>query len=299
MKRGIHHEYLSFFNCLCVCSRMYTYILKEGDKSLESIWLNQRYIRLGKLLQMSGVEEIPKGRDPNLYFSSLYHQNPSGNIGRNNNRGISGSSQIKDNNSGNRGSLIGENGNGGNEGRQSSSKRKRVNYNIQQIQAEQFLTARPKSKSISQEFEDEVIDLVGDKDKDARKSNISVAELRKAARRFDELNRENYNENVRIEIPKNITGLIVKRNSNAGAVVKRLLISKKTWTNFVDELNKSEMKLVSNGNSPLEVKPNALQLEKLCTICGGVSYSSCIKCSTRVCSIKCQHIHDETRCTHF
>ncbi|GAV26990.1 hypothetical protein PMKS-000451 [Pichia membranifaciens] len=269
---------------------------------------------------MRGVEEIAKGRDPGLYFSSLYHQNPSGGVGR---RGVANANFVDSRSGTPGGDTIGEaagvdtiggngtargagGGSGGGEmsiaARQavmpSSVKRKRVNYNIQQIQAEQFLTGRPKSKSIGEELEAELIDLTGNKNAQVRRSNISMAELKKAQRRFEELNRENYNENVRIEIPKNVTGLVVKRSTNAGAVVKRLLISKKGWSNFADELNKNELKLVSN-DGPLEVRPNAFQIEKLCTICGGVSYSSCIKCRARVCSVKCQNIHNETRCTHF
>jgi zinc finger HIT domain-containing protein 1 len=247
---------------------------------------------------MVGVEEIPRGRNANTYFSSLYSTNPSGGLGQNGSGSISQPQRNRSATPNSDAILDGSGTVGGSEsisGREQSSKRKRVNYNIQQIQAEQFLTSRPKSKSLSEDYENEIIDLTNSN----RENNISIAELRRANRRFDELNRENYNENLRFETPKNVTGLLVKRNNNAGAVVKRLLISKKTWSNYVDELNKNELKLITNGSSPLEVKPNALQLEKLCTICGGVSYSSCIKCTARVCSIKCQNIHNETRCTHF
>lgn len=261
---------------------------------------------------MKGVEEIPKGRDSNVYFSSLYHLNPTNtsNTVKGTGRNISNAgsrNNTPDIINISNGEIIPDSINPSriNEGdsiaaRQissSSGSRKRVNYNIQQIQAEQFLTAKPKSKSITEELEAELIDSTGNSST-YRHSNISIAELRKAQRRFEELNRENYNENSRIEIPKNITGLVIKRNNNASAVVKRLLISKKGWSNFTDELNKSDLKLISN-DGPLEVKPNALQLEKLCTICGMVSYSSCMKCRARVCSVKCQHIHNETRCTHF
>lgn len=255
---------------------------------------------------MRGVEEIQKGRDSNIYFSSLYHQNPTIGSGRNmntnsNRSGSRGVTPIGDSNT-NMGDYqdagVTETSNGSTMSKSGTGiKRKRVNYNIQQIQAEQFLTSRPKAKSISEELEAELIDLTG-KSSGGNISTISIAELRKAQRRFDELNRENYSENVRIEIPKNVTGLIVHRNTNAGAVVKRSLISKKGWSNFTDELNKNDLKLISN-DGPLEVKPNALQFEKLCTICGGVSYSSCIKCGARVCSVKCQRIHNETRCTNF
>lgn len=262
---------------------------------------------------MKGVEEIPKGRDSNVYFSSLYHLNPTNTLSTTvkgvgpNNSNLGSRNNTPDIGNISNGEMITDSINVSriNESdsiasRQvslSSGSRKRINYNVQQIQAEQFLTAKPKSKSVTEELEAELIDLTGNS-LSYRHNNISIAELRKAQRRFEELNRENYSENSRIEIPKNITGLVIKRNSNASAVVKRLLISKKGWSNFTDELNKSDLKLISS-DGPLEVKPNALQLEKLCTICGMVSYSSCIKCSARVCSVKCQHIHNETRCTHF
>lgn len=244
---------------------------------------------------MPAVEEIPKGRDPHTYFSSLYNANPYGGTGRTNARSTQNQRARSTTPHGD--SIVDGPEMNENSDRTQPYKRKRVNYNIQQIQAEQFLTARPKSKSLTQELENEFVDSADGNT--SRESNISIAELRRASRRFDELNRENYNENIKIEIPKNITGLIVKRKNNANAVVKRFLISKKTWTNFNDELNKSELRLITNGISPLELKPNTLQLEKLCSICGGVSYSSCIKCTARVCSIKCQNIHNETRCTQF
>lgn len=233
---------------------------------------------------MRGVEEIPRGRSANIYFSSLYQANPTLNSGKTsqNNRGNERSGTPNE-----------DNHNGDYEDK--PNKRKRVNYNIQQIQAEQFLTGKTKAKSLSEEFESEYVDLTNG----SGNNNISIAELRRATRRFDELNRENYNENIKIEIPKSVTGLVVKRNTTPSPAVKRFIISKKTWNNYLDELNKSDIKLITTGSGPLEVKPNALQLEKLCTICGGVSYSSCIKCKLRVCSVKCQHIHDETRCTHF
>lgn len=238
---------------------------------------------------MVSVQEIPKGRDPGTYFSSLHNLNPTTATGRNNARAAT--PQTTDNKAPNSDNTATRQPTGPN-------KRKRVNYNVQQIQAEQFLTAKPKSKSLGEELETEILESSENGGR-SRENTILLAELKRAHRRFEELNRENYNENVRVEIPKNVTGLIVKRNTTTSAAVKRLLLSKKTWSNFLDELNKNEVKLISTGNSPLEVKPNALQLEKLCTICGGVSYSSCIKCRVRVCSVKCQHVHDETRCTHF
>ncbi len=120
-------------------------------------------------------------------------------------------------------------------------------------------------------------------------------QLRKANRRFDELNRENYSEGVKIDIPKTLGPKISKRTTTPSMAVKRILNSKKTWTNYIDELEKSELRLLRS----LEIRPGQLKLKRLCTICGNISYSTCIKCGSRVCCLKCQGTHNDTRCTNF
>lgn len=216
---------------------------------------------------MYGIQEVPKGHNPQVFVSSL-HAVPGKAFERSMNGGLT---QI----------------NGG-----SSDKRRRVNYNVQQIQAEQFnLPAKHKYSNGMMDGED---------DDEIATFDLSPLEMKKATKRFDELNRENYNESggAKIELPKTISGHVINRDSKPSAVVKRFLVSKKTWSNFSDEIPKSQMRLIHNSGS-LVVVPNSTQIKKLCTICGGLSYSSCIKCGSRVCSVKCQKIHDETRCTQY
>lgn len=156
-------------------------------------------------------------------------------------------------------------------------KRKRVNYNVKQIQQQQFM----RNENSDEEEEEEHI--------------MNVLEARKANKRFDELNRENYNDSVKIEVPKSITGLHSQRHSKPGVTVKRILNSKKTWSNYQDEISKKQLRQMRR----LEVPPNVERTKKLCTICGNISNTSCIKCGARVCSVKCTTVHKETRCTQF
>lgn len=209
---------------------------------------------------MYGIQEIPKGHNAAVFVSSL-HAVPT----RAYDRSTGG-------------------GGGGGE------KRRRVNYNVQQIQAEQFnLPVKNKLGGGMEGDEDE---------EDLTANDLSPLEMKKANKRFEELNRENYNESgTKVDVPKGIGHTIV-RDNKPSPTVKRMLVSKKTWGNFGDEIPKGQMRLIHNSGS-LVVAPNQTQLKKLCTICGGVSYSSCIKCASRVCSVRCQKIHDETRCTQY
>ncbi|QPG74229.1 hypothetical protein FOA43_001554 [Brettanomyces nanus] len=163
-------------------------------------------------------------------------------------------------------------------------KRKRVNYNVKKIQQAQFT----RNDASDDENED------GNHETEEEKM-MSALELKKANKRFEELNRENYNDSVKIEVPKNLTQLHFMRNSKPSVAVRRLLNSKKTWSNYLDELDKKEVRKLNR----LEVRPNISRTKKLCTICGNISWSSCTKCGARVCSVKCMGMHKETRCTNF
>lgn len=231
-----------------------------------SIFFDQIFVfHIIHIKEMYGIQEVSKGHNPQVFVSSL-HAVPTKGF----DRSVTGTT-----------SHIGT---------ASGDKRRRVNYNVQQIQAEQFnLPAKHKYSN----------GMEGDDEEETVAFDLSPLEMKKATKRFEELNRENYNETGnKIELPKMISGHTINRDSKPGAVVKRLLVSKKTWSNFSDEIPKSQMKLIHNSGS-LVVVPNSTQIKKLCTICGGLSYSSCIKCGSRVCCVKCQKIHDETRCTQY
>ncbi|GMM27557.1 hypothetical protein DAMA08_002730 [Martiniozyma asiatica (nom. inval.)] len=162
-----------------------------------------------------------------------------------------------------------------------SARRKPVTYYTDPLNPPPSSTAET-SKSSSNSKNDNLNGIIPNK--------ISI----KAARRFDELDRENYSD-VRVELPKSITGLIVLRRTNPNAAVKRALVSRKTWSNYLDEVKT----IRGLQNKPLVIPVDKLVMAKLCTICGSVSFSICTKCSERVCGVKCMDIHHQTRCTQF
>ncbi|GME82510.1 unnamed protein product [Ambrosiozyma monospora] len=245
---------------------------------------------------MHQVEEIPKGGNPNHYFSSLnaVPGKPMTSMFNNNSAGgpqDSGSSSQTTTQAGHH---------------SHQHKRKRVNYNIQEIQAQQLRLASASNnnkKKKSNANDTGTNDGAGNGDNDieeisAEESLLSQIELKKANKRFEELNRENYNETPQLQkydIPKNLGSRIERKPRAASAVVKRLLISKKTWANYVDEVDKRELRMIKK----LEVKTDKVRFKKLCTICGNVSFSSCLRCGSRVCSVKCSKTHLETRCSTF
>lgn len=156
------------------------------------------------------------------------------------------------------------------------TKRRRVNYNIQQLQAQQFDTSVAPPPDATPPID------------------------KKAQRRFDELSRENYTDTRwEVPLPRSVTGLVIKRpttslsssKSQAGAAVRRALVSRKNWSNWVEELGDS-LRILDQ----VEVPPQKTR-EKLCSVCGSRSFSSCIVCKARVCSVRCQNVHKETRCT--
>lgn len=220
---------------------------------------------------MVGVQEVPRGSNPRVYFSSLYARKASSRAGGSSaGYGVSGSS----------GSIggLGSEGTDSNGGSGTNAapapKRKRINYNQTAL-------------------EEKAMGLVTDEPDEA---TTVAAEVKQANKRFDLLDKENYNDQVRIELPK--TGffkapVIKQKKTNPSVTVKRLLVSRKTFTNYYDEIDKSQW----NSLKLLESEPDTKQMKKLCTICGNISFSSCIKCGSRVCCVRCQTTHSETRCT--
>ncbi|ODV86590.1 hypothetical protein CANARDRAFT_195524 [[Candida] arabinofermentans NRRL YB-2248] len=161
--------------------------------------------------------------------------------------------------------------------RTSGAKRKRINYNISALQQSN--------------------------EQQQQQMQVNQAEHRKAMKRFEELNSENYNDHSKFEIPKTFHSLTptqakkltTSRSTKPSVAVRRILNSKKNWSNYLDEIDKSELRYYNK----LEVKPDTFRARKLCTICGNTSFSSCIKCSARVCCLKCQVTHNETRCSNY
>ncbi|VEU23112.1 DEKNAAC104236 [Brettanomyces naardenensis] len=169
--------------------------------------------------------------------------------------------------------------------RHTAGKRRRVNYNVKQIQQAQF-TRNPDSEDDPKEE---------DNHETEEERLMSALEQKKANKRFEELNRENYNDSIKVDVPKNMTGRHSMRVSKPSIAVKRILNSKRVWSNYVDELDKKEVRRLDR----MEVRPSISRTKKLCTICGNISWSSCVNCGARVCSVKCMTVHKETRCSSY
>ena len=226
---------------------------------------------------MHTVEELPGGkkgsRNTDYYYSSLYAPGPlsSHMVAPRTAQGLSGSTYSA----------------------RKMNKRQRVNYNVKEMQQAQFMRAKidggngNSTKNDSRNAEEERIS--------EEERLMSALELKKANKRFEELSRENYNDNIKIEVPKNITHMRSLRNRKPSITVRRILNSKKTWTNYLDEIDKQELRELR----ALEARPTVERTKNLCTICGNISSSRCIKCGARVCCLKCMQVHQDTRCTSF
>jgi zinc finger HIT domain-containing protein 1 len=119
---------------------------------------------------------------------------------------------------------------------------------------------------------------------------------RAQSKRLADLERENYHDNVKIEIPK--LDLLVGPNMSKGGVrvgatvnSRRILGSKKTLTNHLDD-DPSSTRLLQESYAPASRYPPRY----LCSICGYWGKVTCIRCGARYCSLGCEETHRETRC---
>uniref|UniRef100_A0A060TII4 ARAD1D46772p n=1 Tax=Blastobotrys adeninivorans TaxID=409370 RepID=A0A060TII4_BLAAD len=120
----------------------------------------------------------------------------------------------------------------------------------------------------------------------------SATKLRAQVRRLAELERENYQDNVKIDIPR--LDLRPGAQPPKGMTInsRRILGSKKTLNNHLDDDPKGA-KSYQDVVTPPSVYPAR---EPLCSICGYWGRVSCIRCGAKYCSIPCEAVHRETRC---
>lgn len=117
----------------------------------------------------------------------------------------------------------------------------------------------------------------------------SSTKTRAIARRLNELERENYNDSVKIEIPRDIYS--PNNAAKKSAAVKKILASKKTLQNFFDEDSQGAERFQFVASST-----SAYPKRRLCTVCGYKGVCSCVRCGLRYCSRVCEEAHTETRC---
>lgn len=139
----------------------------------------------------------------------------------------------------------------------------------------------------------------------------NLVEEKNSIKRFSELDRENYNENARIDLPKlgikfdyaryphrSPRNPKVKQKQSVVQHVRKVLASRRGLTNYLDEDERNATILFSKvsrkKNTMLMVPP-----KKLCSICGDNAPGSCVRCQARVCGVKCCNVHNETRCPNF
>lgn len=117
----------------------------------------------------------------------------------------------------------------------------------------------------------------------------SSTKTRAIARRLNELERENYNDSVKLEPPRDIYS---PNNANKkGTALKKILASKKTLQNFFDEDSQGAERFQFVASST-----SAYPKRRLCTVCGYKGFCSCVRCGFRYCSKTCEEAHTETRC---
>ncbi|KAK9453343.1 hypothetical protein V1511DRAFT_512976 [Dipodascopsis uninucleata] len=124
-----------------------------------------------------------------------------------------------------------------------------------------------------------------------RKRNVQQVELvalrRATNRRLAELERENYHDGIKIDVPRSEG----RQSSGKTAGVRKLLASKKTITNLFDEDEAG-----ANEYYATAARPSTYPSRALCSVCGYWGDITCMRCKARYCSLPCEATHRETRC---
>lgn len=219
---------------------------------------------------MNFVEEIPRGSDPNVYFSSNINLKAS-------KSGYSSSN--------------------------TDQSRKRMAtgaYNLSQLEAnahdssinENLLEVRKSMKRFQEIDRENYVDQHSKLD--LPRSGLNVD--------FKNFNSEDYPIFDLINYSNNIN-----KNKNSSRRVKqgqtpatkKILASRKTINNYMDD-DIVHAKIIKEGKIyPKMDATHALPGKKLCSICGSDSPNRCVRCGTRYCGVKCLTIHKETRCSGY
>ncbi|CCC70117.1 hypothetical protein NCAS_0E00470 [Naumovozyma castellii] len=89
-----------------------------------------------------------------------------------------------------------------------------------------------------------------------------------------------------------------RKNTNRIVALKKTLVTKRTLHTYFDTLDSVTRSIVLN-NVYNKRYFKVLPLITICSICGGYdSISSCVRCSNKICSLRCYKLHNETRCIH-
>lgn len=123
----------------------------------------------------------------------------------------------------------------------------------------------------------------------------AAARERHRLRHIAELDKDSFGE-FKIELPReHATSILASRKgrgagSAASVSARKVLISKKTLTNYLDEAQAA-------GFVPLpEPAPSRHPPRHFCAVCGNFGTYSCQRCGTHYCTIPCETTHRETGC---
>lgn len=109
----------------------------------------------------------------------------------------------------------------------------------------------------------------------------------------------------KFELPKNIELMyrstkppaVKKKSTNRIVALKKTLSSRRPLTSYLDALDQANRSIIYN-NVYNKKFFKVLPVITICSICGGYnSISGCVRCGSKVCSLRCFNLHNDTRCT--
>lgn len=110
----------------------------------------------------------------------------------------------------------------------------------------------------------------------------------------------------KLEIPKNI-GVSYRstkpptpkrKNTNRIVALKKTLSSRRPLQSYLDTLDQVNKSIIYHNVSNKKFF-KVLPVITICSVCGGYdSISSCVQCGSKICSLSCFNLHNETRCIH-
>ncbi|QLG72769.1 hypothetical protein HG535_0D04780 [Zygotorulaspora mrakii] len=110
----------------------------------------------------------------------------------------------------------------------------------------------------------------------------------------------------KIEVPKNIhlsyrstkPPVPKRKNTNRIVALKKTLSSRRTLQSYLETLDQVNRSIIYHNVSNKKFL-KVLPVITICSVCGGYdSISSCVHCGSKICSLRCFNLHNETRCIH-
>lgn len=110
----------------------------------------------------------------------------------------------------------------------------------------------------------------------------------------------------KFEMPKNIQlsyrstkpPVPKRKNTNRIVALKKTLSSRRPLQSYLDTLDQVNKSIIYHNVTNKKFF-KVLPVITVCSVCGGYSsISSCVQCGSKICSLRCFNLHNETRCIH-